>query len=1544
MHLKDLGNLINTIDEYKKVGAITDNINTVLSESFKNLSASEIIAKTATMGLTDKQKFQLIQQYATDKANYATITSLNTLSASEGIATGTTGGLSAAFRGLGASIKSFIVSNPVLAIATIATVAVAAGAAIYTKLHPALEKAVEDLKEQKQSFDEVSKEVSDLSNELEIANNKIDELQSKGSLSLVENEELSKLKETTTELETQLAIKKEEQRLEAKKTADAANKAFNGVFRSKYDDNGDLIGGDAVHSNDAVKELENSIKAYYKLQEEYNITKKNADFFIRESEKNGGRYSATGKVDYRQYEKYAKQMKSLDKQMDSASTQAHTMYEAINGQKEAYEGLADAGYTLNQEQLMEYQVVRQSSENYRNFCADINDTAKSFAELDNAQKRSSLEAEFVLRGLDDQSAKEIIESLDDEDLDIVATMTARFDSSSTQESVQKAIEEAQAEAQGITIKSEISTFEQAWSSSFTSENDKVKELGNTLLELAEKGRLTTEAFNKADSTAYFKHLGISAEEAVFKINKMVDESKQLSSMSDQISSMADTLGTKKSDGFVSANALSGFDAEVRGLDSWDRFQEVLGSTASSYEDCEKAANALATEWVNSSDFLAQLTDENKEYYESQLKAMGVENYKEVIAYIQELNSAKESAEGITLNTSADCENLLTLAQNAGVTGNAITLLAQLIEIYNNLANGTYGTNAQVIDAVKNRAETLKNQLNDIFTNGTNHTAEIDPQIKVNPTTKTSASNAGKAAGDAYVDAFEEELSELEQLKDDGVITEKEYLDRLRALNEQYFKDKLGYEKQFSKYQRQYLEGYKSLYESALSGITKLMSSRIDGYTESKDAAIESLEAEKQAAEDAYQSQIDAIDDMIDRKKETIDSIRDEIDAMKEAREERKREIDLQKAQYDLERMKNQRTILQYSEERGLHYVSDESGIRDAKEAVDDAKFEIEVASKEKEIRLLEDEIDLLEKQKNSLAEAQEASNKYYDSLIKQQEEYWDSMIRSMEQQKSKWEELAEIEGIADAYSKVKQVFNDLGYSVEDVLNGNKQAFEDFKSKYITLLSNLNNNEGFTEGLSFATGIKEAGAGIDELASKAGSLSSSTESIGAIAGAFTEMGLAAKDMADALGTEGEEAGGLVGALKSLSDLSLSLGEIGTNGKATGILAQFQNLKGAVDAVTNAITGGGAPAAESGDASNSSSPSMSTDAGNQTGGGLTGAINSIQDTTKTVLSGGAGSGEKQETPAEGAGVIGQFGLLQTAVNNVTDAIGSEDDKDNKKNTLISALRAQYNAALEVLPEEKGLFDELLSSISECANVLSNMANSLNMFSAIDLSISGGNGGGSPALARLHAEGTVGNAFAEGTDNYKGLSQNEKYALRSEYGQPELTVYPDGTTELTTSPIMSSLPKGTVIFNEKQTRKIMNNKAAIKGNAYADGTDSEGWITTPSGERLRPLQPGDKSWDMLQKFNAYMSSIDNNVAKLSANIMQEQSRQMNDAVNQIRNGNIANSGRPGVNIGYIQVTCPGVTSQQVAEQLGNVIGKELDKQFNGFHNYVDQMSRIR
>ena len=534
-------------------------------------------------------------------------------------------------------------------------------------------------------------------------------------------------------------------------------------------------------------------------------------------------------------------------------------------------------------------------------------------------------------------------------------------------------------------------FPQAWTASFTSEDESVRELGNTLLELAEQGRLTIETFNNADSSDYFKNLGISADEAVSKINRMADESQQLSSMANQISSMSEALDTKQAEGFVSADVLSGFDAEVRGLESWDKFQTFLGSVSTSYDECQEAASALASEWINNSDFLAQLTEENKEYYATQLEAMGIENYEEIISYAQSLNEAKEAlaqanemsgeatqdeiealiAEGayseltaglilqlydakiaekaLTLDTSADCEELIALAGDADKTSRSIQLLLQLKDIYNGFESGIYDGNRLLREEALAEVDRIKGELEELA-NGESENSITMPGVTLGNKGTSAAKSAGRDAGDAYVDAFEKELEDLKTLRDRGTITEKAYLDEFRRLYQRYYRDKKKYAEEYAKYEHEYLQGMKSLYESALSGVTSMLDKQIGTYEDQKSAAVDSLEAERDARievletqKEQYEEQIKLIDEQIEAKEKIIDGINEEIDAIKDANEQRKREIDLEKSKYELERMMNQRTILQYSADKGMHYTQDTEGARDAKQAVEDAELEIEIA-------------------------------------------------------------------------------------------------------------------------------------------------------------------------------------------------------------------------------------------------------------------------------------------------------------------------------------------------------------------------------------------------------------------------------------------------------------------------------------------------------------------------------------------------------------------------------------------------------------------------
>ena len=209
MQLKDLGNLINTIDAYKRAGNITSSINKVLSVSFDNLSASEILAKTATMGLTDAQKFQLVNEYATDCANYNTIESLNALSASQEAAARSTTNLRTAFKGLGEQIKTAITAHPYIAVAA----AILAIVAVFSKLEDAVIKTNKELKElaetKKKELESAKSQVDSLNSEIETTNKRIDELLSKENLSLVEQGELNKLREQNSLLEAELRLQQQ---------------------------------------------------------------------------------------------------------------------------------------------------------------------------------------------------------------------------------------------------------------------------------------------------------------------------------------------------------------------------------------------------------------------------------------------------------------------------------------------------------------------------------------------------------------------------------------------------------------------------------------------------------------------------------------------------------------------------------------------------------------------------------------------------------------------------------------------------------------------------------------------------------------------------------------------------------------------------------------------------------------------------------------------------------------------------------------------------------------------------------------------------------------------------------------------------------------------------------------------------------------------------------------------------------------------------------------------------------------------------------------
>lgn len=185
------------------------------------------------------------------------------------------------------------------------------------------------------------------------------------------------------------------------------------------------------------------------------------------------------------------------------------------------------------------------------------------------------------------------------------------------------------------------SFKQAWKG--LDNNEDYKNTKKEVLELAEAGKLTVSAFEKADggnAKKYFESLGIGSEEATKKINGTIDSVKQLSSLKTGITSLLDAYTEKKEskNNVVGSDTLSKLEDEFGNLGkAWTNYKKIAGSSKRNLKDLSSAQNQLAQAYLNSNNFLSNLVDKTGKYdesvrqlYISQLKDMGVKNAEEVV--------------------------------------------------------------------------------------------------------------------------------------------------------------------------------------------------------------------------------------------------------------------------------------------------------------------------------------------------------------------------------------------------------------------------------------------------------------------------------------------------------------------------------------------------------------------------------------------------------------------------------------------------------------------------------------------------------------------------------------------------------------------------------------------------------------------------------------------------------------------------------------------------------------------------------------------------
>lgn len=468
-------------------------------------------------------------------------------------------------------------------------------------------------------------------------------------------------------------------------------------------------------------------------------------------------------------------------------------------------------------------------------------------------------------------------------------------------------------------------------------------------------------------------------------------------------------------------------------------------------------------------------------------------------YLSLLALQTQLASNTVFDTEASREQLYALAEAAGIARDEIASVYSQSSISKMAGSGA---DQSTINKIKKQQSKT---VDDIRKEVENKLQDKINNIHLAPTTTSTPKSSGGGGGsskseekDEYVEEFEKQYKELGELRDNDKIDEYEYCQYLRALYEKFFKDKAKYIEQYQKYESEYLSKMKSVYENIFSGLSSKIDDRISkldkqksketsAVKEQKTAAVSALKAQKQAAVNAIEAQIKALKEQQKQLEKQIDIYQGQIDAINDANDAREREIALQKALYDLDKLQNQRTNLTYSESQGMHYESDLSGIRDARESVQDAKDDIEIANIQKKIDLLNKEKDLLDDQIDALNDKKDAIEDYYDTLIDETEAYYDNLITQIEAAYEKQTE--NLNNAKEKLDKIKEYFSDAqlaaqisemtGQSVNSILDafqsGDEKFLDSLQLQYAEVIKDMmSDNQTFLDSFSQVSNIDMSG--------------------------------------------------------------------------------------------------------------------------------------------------------------------------------------------------------------------------------------------------------------------------------------------------------------------------------------------------------------------------------------------------------------------------------------------------------------------------------------
>ena len=611
-----------------------------------------------------------------------------------------------------------------------------------------------------------------------------------------------------------------------------------------------------------------------------------------------------------------------------------------------------------------------------------------------------------------------------------------------------------------------------------------------------------DKFNGYDPTAFFKENSINTQEEVDKwleiaqaANSAADaeeryvqsstpnnETPDLWDYSETISQL-DTIKEKFD---VLDNAFAklhdadkstqiGFDdfssinEAFKDLDGIDTYIQRLQEAGQNQEQVTSVMQDLISAYLDYSNVLDNITDENKDLVVSMLEELGVANALDVVnaklsgslfsvadaenlvvqygySLIQittdEINGLvlegaiseqtaqqlailalqKQLTNDAKIETEEEVNRIYNLAKMAGIGAEA---LAKFAQFKNDLENTTDArTRSWIIKSINTYKSTLFKEIDGVKTN-----EDIFTPVKYTggKATKSAASSAKKEAKktmediqkdwkeylDKYLALYKAEL-------DAGLIDFQTFLNKSRSLLDEFYRDGKISAKDYwdsvgNLYQQQL-----DVYDKVISAITKRIDKEIDGIQ----GIIDGLEKQNDVLQnqlDEYDGILKVVDDVyqteIDSIKQKQDAIDDTISKLQDENDEKQRAIDLEKARYQLYRALNNRNVKLYNGKEYI-YTHDREEVRDAQQNLADLELQETVAGLEKEKNALDEVIAELEKYRDLWSEI---------SSAKQNEEYKQLAIAIWGKDYEKLilsNRISDIESFKDNYIHIQQQIED----------------------------------------------------------------------------------------------------------------------------------------------------------------------------------------------------------------------------------------------------------------------------------------------------------------------------------------------------------------------------------------------------------------------------------------------------------------------------------------------------------------------------------------